>query len=189
MKPINLKIKGINSYVSEQSVDFEKLAESNIFGIFGETGSGKTTILDSIILALYGVSDRDVLQNIINVNTKDAYVEYTFDMENTDGSSTRYFIRRDFKLRPSGLKTEAFINDVKKNKTIAEMPDNVNAKVLDIIGIGKKEFTKCVALPQGEFDRFLSDTPALRKKTLAKLFDLEQLNLLFWLILLLMIDT
>jgi len=178
MKPINLKIKGINSYVSEQSVDFEKLAESNIFGIFGETGSGKTTILDSIILALYGVSDRDVLQNIINVNTKDAYVEYTFDMENTDGSSTRYFIRRDFKLRPSGLKTEAFINDVKKNKTIAEMPDNVNAKVLDIIGIGKKEFTKCVALPQGEFDRFLSDTPALRKKTLAKLFDLEQFGII-----------
>jgi len=178
MKPINLKIKGINSYVSEQRVDFEKLAESNIFGIFGETGSGKTTILDSIILALYGVSDRDVLQNIINVNTKDAYVEYTFDMENTDGSSTRYFIRRDFKLRPSGLKTEAFINDVKKKKTIAEMPDNVNAKVLEIIGIGKKEFTKCVALPQGEFDRFLSDTPALRKKTLAKLFDLEQFGII-----------
>ena len=67
MKPINLKIKGINSYVSEQQVDFGKLAENNIFGIFGETGSGKTTILDSIILALYGVSDRDVLQNIINV--------------------------------------------------------------------------------------------------------------------------
>lgn len=178
MKPINLKIKGINSYVSEQRVDFAKLAESNIFGIFGETGSGKTTILDSIILALYGVSDRDVLQNIINVNTKDAYVEYTFDMENTDGSYTRYFIRRDFKLRPSGLKTEAVLNDLNKNLTIAEMPDNVNAKVLEIIGIGKKEFTKCVALPQGEFDRFLSDTPALRKKTLAKLFDLEQFGII-----------
>ena len=178
MKPINLKIKGINSYVSEQRVDFEKLAESNIFGIFGETGSGKTTILDSIILALYGVSDRDVLQNIINVNTKDAYVEYTFDMENHDGSTSRYFIRRDFKLRPSGLKAEAVLNDVYKNLTIAEMPDNVNTKVLEIIGIGKKEFTKCVALPQGEFDRFLSDTPALRKKTLAKLFDLEQFGII-----------
>ena len=50
MKPINLKIKGINSYVSEQNINFERLAESNIFGIFGETGSGKTTILDSQIL-------------------------------------------------------------------------------------------------------------------------------------------
>ena len=69
MKPINLKIKGINSYINEQEIDFNKLAENKIFGIFGETGSGKTTILDSIILALYGVSDRDTLQNIINVNT------------------------------------------------------------------------------------------------------------------------
>lgn len=178
MKPINLKIKGINSYVSEQTVDFARLAESNIFGIFGETGSGKTTILDSIILALYGVSDRDSLQNIINVNTKDAYVEYVFEMENQDGTVTKYMVRRDFKLRPSGLKTEAILDDLNKKVTIAEMPDNVNNKILEIIGIGKKEFTKCVALPQGEFDRFLSDTPAIRKKTLAKLFDLEQFGII-----------
>ena len=69
---------------------------------------------------------------------------------------------------------ESFLYDLNKNKTIAEMPDNVNNAILEIIGIGKKEFTKCIALPQGEFDRFLSDTPAIRKKTLAKLFDLEQ---------------
>ncbi|MCI5497005.1 MAG: SMC family ATPase [Firmicutes bacterium] len=174
MKPINLKIKGINSYVSEQSVDFNKLAANKIFGIFGETGSGKTTILDSIILALYGVTDRDTLQNIINVNTKDAYVEFTFEMEQTDGKINKYFVRRDYKLRPSGLKADAILNDLTHNKTLAEMPDNVNNKILEIIGIGKKEFTKCIALPQGEFDKFLSDTPAVRKKTLAKLFDLEQ---------------
>lgn len=173
-----IKIKGINSYVSEQIVDFEKLAKSNVFGIFGETGSGKTTILDSIILALYGVSDRDTLQNIINVNTKDAYVEFTFDMENNTGKVTRYLVRRDFHLRPSGLKAEAMLTDQGKKITLAEMPDNVNNKILEIIGIGKKEFTKCIALPQGEFDRFLSDTPALRKKTLAKLFDLESFGVI-----------
>lgn len=178
MKPINLKIKGINSYVSMQEIDFNKLAENNIFGIFGETGSGKTTILDSIILALYGVTDRDNLQNLINVNTKDAFVEFTFSMEESDGSVNKYFVRRDFKLRPSGLKTEAILNNLKTNKTIAEMPDNVNNAILQIIGIGKKEFTKCIALPQGDFDRFLSDTPAIRKKTLAKLFDLEQFGVI-----------
>lgn len=178
MKPINLKIKGINSYVNEQEIDFNKLAENKIFGIFGETGSGKTTILDSIILSLYGITDRDNLQNIINVNTKDAYVEFVFEMELNDGKINRYFVRRDFKLRPSGLKAEAILNDLSTNKTIAEMPDNVNNAILDIIGIGKKEFTKCIALPQGEFDRFLSDTPAIRKKTLAKLFDLEQFGVI-----------
>ena len=178
MKPINLKIKGINSYVNEQEIDFNKLAENKIFGIFGETGSGKTTILDSIILSLYGITDRDNLQNIINVNTKDAYVEFVFEMELNDGKINKYFVRRDFKLRPSGLKAEAILNDLNANKTIAEMPDNVNNAILDIIGIGKKEFTKCIALPQGEFDRFLSDTPAIRKKTLAKLFDLEQFGVI-----------
>ncbi len=178
MKPIKIKIKGINSYVSEQEINFEKLAKSNVFGIFGETGSGKTTILDSIILALYGVSDRDTLQNIINVNTKDAYVEFIFEMENNVGKTNRYLVRRDFHLRPSGLKAEAYLHNESKKETLAEMPDNVNNKILEIIGIGKKEFTKCIALPQGEFDRFLSDTPALRKKTLAKLFDLEQFGVI-----------
>lgn len=178
MKPINIKIKGINSYVTEQEIDFNKLAENKIFGIFGETGSGKTTILDSIILALYGITDRDTLQNVINVNTKDAYVEFIFEMELNDGKINKYFVRRDFKLRPSGLKADAILNDMTHNKTIAEMPDNVNNAILEIIGIGKKEFTKCIALPQGEFDRFLSDTPSIRKKTLAKLFDLEQFGVI-----------
>lgn len=161
-----------------QEIDFNKLAENNIFGIFGETGSGKTTILDSIILALYGITDRDSLQNIINVNTKDAFVEFTFEMEESDGKTNKYYVRRDFKLRPSGLKADAILNNLKTNKTIAEMPDNVNNAILQIIGIGKKEFTKCIALPQGEFDRFLSDTPSIRKKTLAKLFDLEQFGVI-----------
>ena len=117
MKPIKLKIKGINSYVNEQNIDFKKLSENGVFGIFGETGSGKTTILDSIILAIYGVSDRDNLQNIINVNSKDAYVEFTFEMEDVVGKPKRYLVRRDFKLRPSGLKTESYLNDLKNKKT------------------------------------------------------------------------
>lgn len=173
MKPIKLTIKGINSYVSEQVIHFDKLAESNVFGIFGETGSGKTTILDSIILSLYGVTDRDNLQNVINVNIKDAYVIFEFEMDNIS-HTTNYIVRRDFRLRPSGLKAEAILTDITNNVTVAEMPDNVNAALLKIIGVSKKEFLKCIALPQGEFDRFLSDTPAIRKRTLAKIFNLEK---------------
>ena len=174
MKPIKLTIKGINSYVSEQVVHFDKLAESNVFGIFGETGSGKTTILDSIVLSLYGVTDRDNLQNVINVNIKDAYVIFEFEMESSNNTAIRYVVRRDFRLRPSGLKAEAILTDETHGQTLAEMPDNVNAALLKIVGVSKKEFLKCIALPQGEFDRFLSDTPAVRKRTLAKIFNLEK---------------
>ena len=35
MRPINIVIKGINSYVKEQTVHFDKVAENKLFGIFG----------------------------------------------------------------------------------------------------------------------------------------------------------
>lgn len=54
MKPLKLKIKGLNSFKGEQEIDFEKLSDLGIFGIFGPTGSGKSSILDAVTLALYG---------------------------------------------------------------------------------------------------------------------------------------
>lgn len=53
MRPIELKIKGINSYREEQVINFSQLTSQGFFGIFGPTGSGKSTILDAITLALY----------------------------------------------------------------------------------------------------------------------------------------
>ena len=172
MRPIKLRLKGINSYVSEQVVDFEKLSQLNLFGIFGETGSGKTTILDAIVMALYGTSERDVTQNIINVNCSDAYIIFEFEMIENE-KKVRYIVRRDYKLRPSGLKTDAILTKAANKQVLAEHSDDVNEKILKIIRVGKKEFLKCIALPQGEFDRFLLDTPMNRKKTVAKLFNLE----------------
>ncbi len=172
MKPINLKIKGINSYVTEQEVCFDKLSETNLFGIFGETGSGKTTILDAIVIALYGTSDRETIANLINVNTKDAYIIFEFEIAWED-KPTRYVVTRTYKARKSGVKSEALLVEKATGKVIADMTDKVNEALLKIIGFGKKEFTKCIALPQGEFDAFLLDTPANRKKTVAKLFNIE----------------
>lgn len=172
MRPINLKIKGINSYVTEQEVCFDKLSETNLFGVFGETGSGKTTILDAIVIALYGTSDRESIPNMINVNSNSAYIKFEFEMV-TPSETKRYIVNRDYKVRKSGVKSEAILIDAKTNAVLAEMTDKVNDAVLKIIGVGKKEFLKCIALPQGEFANFLLDTPANRKKTIAKLFNLE----------------
>ena len=52
MKPLKLTFKGINSYYDEVFIDFRALTKKGLFGIFGPTGSGKTTILDAMILAL-----------------------------------------------------------------------------------------------------------------------------------------
>ncbi len=43
MRPLKLRISGLNSFVEEQVIDFERLTERGLFGIFGPTGSGKST--------------------------------------------------------------------------------------------------------------------------------------------------
>ena len=60
MKPVYLEFCGINSFSQKAVIDFEKLLSGGVFGIFGDTGSGKSTILDCIHLALYGKIDRAV---------------------------------------------------------------------------------------------------------------------------------
>ena len=54
MKPVYLEFCGINSFSEKAEIDFSKLLSGGVFGIFGDTGSGKSTVLDSIHFALYG---------------------------------------------------------------------------------------------------------------------------------------
>lgn len=171
MKPIKLTICGINSYTSPQTIDFKLLSTNSIFGIFGATGSGKSTILDAIILALYGSTDRDSLTSIINVNMRDAYVDFEFEIEQEKTIS--YRVVRTFRVRPSGFKSSASLTDLTNNVNLGDTPEKVNLNLQKIIGVAKKEFLKCIALPQNEFDKFITDTPADRKRSIAKLFNLE----------------
>ena len=62
MKPIKLKIKGLNSFIEPQQIDFEQLTDRGLFGIFGPTGSGKST---TVYAALQEVSTTSV--NVITV--------------------------------------------------------------------------------------------------------------------------
>lgn len=172
MRPSKLTIYGINSYVTEQTIDFKKLSEGNLFGIFGATGSGKSTILDSIIIALYGNSDRDNLSNIINLNLKEAYIKFEFELDRNNEVNT-YEVTRNYKLRPSGLNSTAYLVNKTTNEVLGDSTDMVNGKIEEMLGISKREFLKCVALPQNEFDKFLLDTPSERKKSIARLFNIE----------------
>ncbi|MBQ4558274.1 MAG: SMC family ATPase [Clostridia bacterium] len=173
MKPIKITIKGINSYVTEQVVHFDKVAENKLFGIFGETGSGKTTILDCIVMALYGTSERESIQNIINVHNQDAYIIFDFGMY-FEGEDKKFRVERQHRIQKNGIvKSSAILTDLDTDIVLAEKVEDVNEMLQRIVGVGKKEFLKCIAIPQGEFDAFLGDTPLNRKKTISKLFNLE----------------
>ena len=58
MIPIKLTIQGLYSYQEKQTIDFSKLTQASIFGIFGNVGCGKSSILEAVTFALYGKTDR-----------------------------------------------------------------------------------------------------------------------------------
>ena len=92
MKPIKLELMGLNSYTDKQTIDFEKLTSRGLFGIFGNTGSGKSTILDAITIALYGDIARDAT-DYINTSCDKAMVKFEFEI-GSKNNRNRYFVER-----------------------------------------------------------------------------------------------
>ena len=162
MKPIKLEIEGLNSFESRQVLDFEKLGDG-VFGIFGKTGSGKSTILDAITLALYGKIDR-IKQNVNFVNTKCQKAEagLVFEIFHA-GKTRRYEVTRTFSKKKNGKELDASASLYEivdgDRKLVEEGTNKVSDKIFSIIGLGAKEFAKCIALPQGEFSAFLQAQP------------------------------
>ena len=177
MKPIKLEIEGLNSFETKQVIDFDKIGKG-VFGIFGKTGSGKSTILDAITLALYGEVKRSK-QNIDFINTKKKKTVVSLDFEIfLLGEKKQFSLTRTFSVKKNGKDVESSavlyeINNGYKNM-LTEGTIKVNDKILEIVGLGKNEFIKCIALPQGEFSAFLSATESERTEILSNIFDLSK---------------
>jgi len=54
MRPLSLEFQAFGPYAGKEQIDFEDLTRKGLLLICGDTGSGKTMILDAMTLALYG---------------------------------------------------------------------------------------------------------------------------------------
>jgi exonuclease SbcC len=168
MRFLNLKFKNLNSLYGEWEIDFADLEQSGgIFSITGPTGSGKTTILDAVCLALYGSTPRlgrikGKGSEIISKNTDECYSELTFQ------TYTGAF-RAVWRQKRSGngeLKTIQGVYDI-KNGTLSEH------KVEEITGINFANFERSVLLAQGKFTAFLYANQNEKAAILETLTDAE----------------
>lgn len=170
MKPLKLEFEGINSFSEHTVIDFEHLIKSGIFGIFGDTGSGKSTILDCINFALYGRVERSKEKtDIINYRCNAATVKFTFDLFNR-GKRRTYYIERTLK-RKNGVHSASLYED---GVCIAQQTQEVEKQIVEIIGVRAEDFRKCIALPQGEFSRFVKSLPSERLALIERLFSLSK---------------
>ncbi|WP_155729800.1 AAA family ATPase, partial [Paenibacillus polymyxa] len=179
MKPILLKLAGLQSYRESQEIHFDDLTETGLFGIFGPTGSGKSTLLDAITLAMYGKVERAVngTQGIMNHAEDTLSVAFTFELMSAQGPR-RYRVERRFK-RAGGVSVNntlsrfiALTED--GEEVLADKVQDVTRCVEEYIGLKMDDFTRAVVLPQGKFAEFLSLKGSERRQMLQRLFHLEK---------------
>ncbi|QKS71193.1 SMC family ATPase [Paenalkalicoccus suaedae] len=174
MRPLTLTIRGLHSFREEQTVDFEYLCEGGVFGIFGPTGSGKSTILDAMTLALYGKVERapSNTQGILHHGENQLAVSLTFSL----GSNT-YKVERTYKRQKEDRlvgATARLVHVSDETIVLADKATDVTAHVQDLLGLSNDDFTRAVVLPQGKFAEFLSLKGTERRLMLQRLFHLEK---------------
>src|SRR5258706_9006424 len=176
MKILKIKIKNINCLRSEWEINFQSppLSKAGLFAITGATGSGKSTILDAITLALFNKIPRfesDTISksfieksgSIITMNETDSFVEVDY------GCSQGIF-RSKWSIatnKRGGLReTDMELIDVSTNKPILSGKKEVPKKNNQLIGLTYDQFIKSILLSQGEFARFLKSKKDDRGKLL-----------------------
>lgn len=180
MKPILLKIVGLNSFLEEQIIDFSKLTTYGFFGIFGTTGSGKSTIIDAITLALYGKisrydGDKKAMQ-CINTATDIMSVVFEFQIKTEEGY-INYEIERSFKRKENRIEPLIVRFKIKKGTEITileEKTKKTNEQIKKVLGLSYEDFSRTVVLPQGKFSDFLMLANVDRRNMLERIFKLEK---------------
>jgi DNA repair protein SbcC/Rad50 len=181
MRPKLLEIEGLQSFTDVQRIDFETLGETGIFGIFGPTGSGKSTILDAITFALYGKVKRAEggTQGIINSSRNTARVSFSFELVR-DGKRTVYRVERTYQRRKNSQ--NACEPKVARLIEVTEAGDiplcdkamEVSYYIKDLLGLSSEDFTRAVVLPQNSFQEFLLLNNSDRRGMLERIFYLEE---------------
>ena len=178
MRPLKLTLRGINSYRKEQTIDFETLTSAGLFGIFGPTGSGKSSILDAITLALYARLPRST-KNFITINEETAAVSFLFSITTTE--THIYRVERAFRYHKGNAgstvrNTGASLADMTEDqpRILADRPTEVTQECIRLLGLNSDDFMRTVVLPQGQFSEFLKLKNAERRSMLQRIFHLEQ---------------
>jgi len=181
VRPKLLEIEGLQSFRELQRIDFDTLGQTGLFGIFGPTGSGKSTVLDAITFALYGKvkrADRGT-QGIINANLNQTRVSFTFELLR-DGTRKTYRVEREYKRKKntanSCLPRVARLIEI---TDVGEIPlcdkaSEVSSSIEELLGLSHDDFTRAVVLPQNSFQEFLLLDNAQKRSMLERIFYLEE---------------
>lgn len=178
MIPVRLELTAFGPFVETQVVDFERLGAHGLFLIHGQTGAGKSSLLDALTFALFGDTSGGDRDGEDMVTSLAAGRKTTVALEFTHGDK-RYRVERSPKQerplkRGTGTTTEqptAHLYEVGDPlKLLAEGKAAVTREITTLLHCDAKQFRQTVVLPQGQFRQVIEDD-GTRRTTLAHLFD------------------
>ncbi len=168
MRPLQITLEGFSAYREKVEVDFRDV---EFFSIAGSTGSGKSSLVDAMIFALYGRVPRlggNAVAPVITAGADVARVRFHFEVDGVEYDATRMAQRTS-----SGGASVKEARLQRDGSVIADGPGEVTSQVEQVLRLGFEDFTRTVVLPQGDFARFLEATKSERQGLLRNLLGLD----------------
>ncbi|MBQ9337453.1 MAG: AAA family ATPase [Lentisphaeria bacterium] len=167
MRIKKLILENINSLYGHWEIDFTSTPfDDGLFAIMGPTGSGKTTILDAICLALFAETPRikggakDITE-VVSKGAGSCLAELSFEIDGKDYLASfgfKAYERNGVNARVGEVNPGSMLHSVSCNGKILHANRNTDAgnKIIEIIGMDADQFYRTILLAQGKFDAFLS---------------------------------
>ena len=184
MRIHSLTMTGIGPYAGREHIDFDAVGASGRFLLTGPTGSGKTTIIDAIVFALYGdVADSaDSSKERIRSTLVGPHTESVIELVFSTGAGV-HRVRRTptyerAKRRGQGTTTQngtvklwhlTEVGGEPLDEPVTRVGD-ADAEIARAVGLSREQFTQTVILPQGKFARFLRADSSERQHLLKDVF-------------------
>lgn len=179
MRPLKLKLSAFGPYKGVTDIDMEKLGESGLYLITGDTGAGKTTIFDAITFALFGEASGEnrtagMLRSKYAEPETPTEVEMRFRYRGQD-----YTVKRNPEYeRPAKRGGGTTIQKADAELTLPDgavltKPREVDRKILEILGVNHQQFSQIAMIAQGDFLKLLLADTKERQEIFRKLFETE----------------
>ena len=185
MRPHLLELEAFGAFPGRVVLDLDEIGQAGLVLLCGDTGGGKTTLLDALGFALYGVvpgerqKARDDLRSHHAPDTATARVRLTFTARGRRLRVARTPAQTRPKRRGTGTLTEnptALLEswDGQRWTPLAQRPEDVGLEIGLLLGMDATQFFQVVVLPQGRFAAFLQADHRDREKLLKQLFQVDR---------------